>query len=143
MMTKDDRIIDAMILLARAVKSHRIVVAGPHSAAILVGLQLRGYARIATTKTLRAPCALNDVALVAWPAGSMKDLQATLGRAAGVLSGSGVLVVWMGMRDSVMNQRLRQALGRLGFRIESGTGCEKGIAVAARRLGSIPAEMAA
>lgn len=140
---KYDEIIDSMIVLARAVKSHRIVAAGPDSAELLINLQLRGYARVVTMKSLRAARARNDVALVAWPTASMKDLEATLGRAADVLSASGVLVVWLGARDPVMSQRLRQALGRLGFRIESGTGCGQGVAVAARRLSSLPAAIAA
>jgi hypothetical protein len=37
------------------------------------------------------------------------------------------------------HQALRLALGQLGFRIETGTTCERGIAVAARRLELKPA----
>jgi hypothetical protein len=56
------RIIDAMIELAGAAKSHRMIIAGSDSSEVLLGLHRRGCSRVATTKTCRAPRCQYDVA---------------------------------------------------------------------------------
>ena len=50
---------------------------------------------------------------------------------------------WVGPHERTPNQKLRLALGRLGFRIEAGTTCEKGVVVAARRIEASPFSQAA
>ena len=139
----DERIVDAMIQLALVAKLHRMIVAGANSAEILVELHRRGYLRVTTTKICREPCRQFDVALVAWREKSIKTLEATLDRFVHYLSAAGVLVVWIGPHERMPDQALRLAFGRLGFRIESGISCENGIAIAARRLDSVPAAKAA
>jgi len=141
--TTHEPIVDSMIELARATTTHRIIVAGPHSAQVLGDLHRRGYARATTVKAARVPRGQHAVALVAWHGPPSRALEATLVQLVPFLSGSGVLVVRVGLRDPLLNQQLRVALGRLGFRIESGTSCGNGIVVAARRLDSMPAEVAA
>jgi len=59
------------------------------------------------------------------------------------VSDFGALVVWIGPHECIANQALGLVVQRLGFRIESGTSCENGIAIAARRLDSVPAAKAA
>jgi hypothetical protein len=139
----DERIVDTMIQLARAVKLHRVIVTGSNSADIFVELHRRGYHRATTTKICRAPCGQYDVALVAWREPSIRALETILERLVHFLSAVGVLVVWIGPHERVPPQALRLTLGRLGFRIESGTRCENGIAIAARRHESVPAAKAA
>jgi hypothetical protein len=58
------RIVDAMIELAGVAKSHRMIVAGSDSSEVLLELHRRGYSRVATTKTCRAPGGQNQVALI-------------------------------------------------------------------------------
>jgi hypothetical protein len=53
----DERIVDAMIQLARAAKSHHMIVAGSNSSEIFLELHRRGYARVTTTKTAAFPAA--------------------------------------------------------------------------------------
>jgi hypothetical protein len=139
----DERIVDAMIQLARAAKSHRMIAAGPYSAEVFLELHRRGYPRVTTIKTSRVPCGQYDVALVAWRAHSIKALETTLDWLVHFLSAAGVLVIWVGPHERMPNQTLSLALKRLGFRIESGTSCENGVAIAARRLDSVPAAKAA
>ena len=139
----DERIVDAMIQLARAAKSHRMIAAGSNSAEIFLELHRRGYPRVTTTRICLVPCGQYDVALVAWREHSIKTLEMTLDRLVHYLSPAGVLVVWIGPHERMPDQALRLAFGRLGFRIESGTNCENGIAIAARRLDSVPAAKAA
>ena len=139
----DERIVDAMIQLARVAKLHRMIVAGANSAEILVELHRRGHLRVTTTKICREPCGQFDVALVAWREHSIKALEKTLDRLAHYLGSAGVLVLWIGPHERIANQMLGLVVQRLGFRIESGTRCENGFAIAARRLDSVPAAKAA
>jgi hypothetical protein len=62
----DERIVDAMIQLARAAKSHRIIVAGSHSSEVFRELHRRGFEGVTTTKLCRIPSGRYDVILVAW-----------------------------------------------------------------------------
>lgn len=127
-------IVDAMIKLARAAKSHRVIVAGSDSAEVLLELHRRGYLRVTTTKTWRAPCDRYDVVLVTWREHSIKALATTLDWLVHFLSDAGVVVVWISRHERMLHQTLRLALERLGFRIESATACDNGVAVSARRL---------
>jgi hypothetical protein len=76
------------------------------------------------------------VALVAWREHSIRALATTLDSLVHFLSAAGV---WVGSHERMPNRTLRLALERLDFRIESGTCCENGVAVSARRIESIPA----
>ena len=132
----DEGIIDAMIQLARAAKSNRMIVAGPNSSEVFLELHHRGYLCVTTAKLCRVPCGRFDVALVAWREHSINALETTLDGLVHFLSTTGVLVVWVGAPDRIPFQMLRLALDRLGFRIEACTTCENGVAISARRLES-------
>jgi hypothetical protein len=135
----NERIVDAMIELACAATSNRIIVAGVNSAEIFLELHRRGYPRATTTKICLVPCGQYDVAFVTWREPSIKALETILDKLVHFLSAAGVLVVWVGPHERVPPQALRLRLGRLGFRIVSGTHCENGIAIAAHRLEAVPA----
>jgi hypothetical protein len=139
----DERIVDAMIQLARATKSRRIIVAGAHSAEVFLELHRRGYPLVTTTKTCRIPCAQHDVALVVSADEPNESIEATLNRLVDFLSAAGTLAIWTGSHERAGSRKIRLALVKLGFRIEAGTSCEKGVVIAARRLSSAPAAKAA
>ena len=134
----DERIVDIMIQLARVAKSHRIIVAGCNSSEIFLELHRRGYPRVTTTKTSGAFCGQHDVAFVVWRKQPIGALETTLDQLARFLRAAGILVVWLGPQERMLNRTLRLALQRLGFRIEAGTCCENGVAVTARRLEPYP-----
>jgi hypothetical protein len=52
-----------------------------------------------------------------------------------IAAAAGVLVIWVGPHQTSVRW-LRLALENLGFRIESGTRCEGGVAISARRIES-------
>ncbi len=139
----DERIMDAMIQLARAAKSNRMIVAGPNSSEVFLEVHHRGYLRVTTAKLCRVPCGQFDVALVAWREHSINALETTLDGLVHFLSTTGVLVVWVGSPDRIPFQMLRLALDRLGFRIEACTTCENGVAISARRRESHSIEQVA
>jgi hypothetical protein len=133
----DERIVDTMIGLACAAKSHRIILAGPNSFEMFLELHRRGYPRVTTTRIPRAPCGQHDMAFIAWRAPSVRALEATLQGLVHFLSAAGVLVVWIGPHQTSVRW-LRLALENLCFRIESGACSESGIVLSARRLDSSP-----
>jgi hypothetical protein len=134
----DERIVDAMIQLARPAKLHRMIVAGSNSPEIFLELHRRGHLRVTTARLCDVPCGQFDVALVAWREHSTKALETTLAHLVPFLSGAGVLAVWAGPHERMANRTLRLAVEKLAFRIESATCCENGVAICARRLESSP-----
>jgi hypothetical protein len=113
-------------------------VAGSNSPEVFLELHRRGHLRVTTAKLCDVPCGQFDVAIVAWREHSTKALETTLAHLVPFLSGAGVLVVWAGTHERMPNRTLRLAVEKLGFRIESATCCENGVAVCARRLESSP-----
>jgi len=132
-MRSDERIVKGLVELARAAKSHRIIVAGSNCSEFLLELHQLGYLRVATTKTCRIPCVQYDVALLAWREHSIKALATTLDWLVHFLSPEGVLVIWLKPHESMSSRKLRSALQGMRFRIEAGTKCERGVAISARR----------
>jgi hypothetical protein len=139
----DESIVRTMVELARAAKSHRVIVAGDNSAGALLELYDCGYLRVATTKTCRIPCGQFDIALVVWRQHSLTTLEATLGWLVHYLNSTASVVAWVGPHERAPHRRLGPALQRLGFRIESGTSCQDGVAIAARRFDAMSIAKAA
>ena len=136
-----DRVMETMIELAQCSKFHRIIVAGPDGVNRMSVLHRRGYKRVSTTSTCGLPRGQYDVAWVEWRQHSIKALETTLQWLVHFLAPASGLVVWI---DEPTNRRaLGSILERLGFRVEVGTRCEHGLAIAARRLDANQQAMAA
>jgi hypothetical protein len=129
----DERIIDAMIDLARCCKRQRILVGGAKAPRRLFDLNPRGFNRVATTAICGLPCGQYDAALVEWQASSIKALESTLDWLVHFLAPEGVLAIWVGPCAQADHRKLVSALERLGFLVEAGTRCENGLALSARR----------
>jgi hypothetical protein len=135
------RITDTMIDLAQCAGDHRIILAGSTEPDRIFELRSRGYPGVVTTATCKLSRGRYDVALVEWRQHSIKALEATLDWLVHFLSPDGVLVIWI---DAAPGRRkLRSAIERLGFQVETGTRCENGFAVSARRLNVGQSAMAA
>jgi hypothetical protein len=128
----DERILDTMILLARAARSHRVIVAGSSAFDIYLGLLQRGFSRTATTVISRIPCGQYDVALIAGDH-SIQALEALLTRIVPFLNTRAALAIWVGAHQPDCGRKLQSAFERLGFRVEAGTRCENGLVLTARR----------
>lgn len=124
--------IDTMIELARCSVDDRIILAGSKESDPIRQLRSRGYPRVVTTATCKLARGRYDVALVEWRQHSIKALETTLDWLVHLLSPTGVLVIWTDAAQA--RRKLRSAIERLGFRVESGTLSENGFALSARRL---------
>jgi|SRR5215831_11434305 len=126
------RIIDTMIDLAQCSVDHRIILAGSKEPGRIFELRSRGFPGVVTTATCKLSRGRYDVALVEWRQHSINALEATLDWLVHFLAPSGVLVIWIDAAPG--HRKLRSAIERLGFHVETGTRCENGFAVSARRL---------
>ena len=130
--TSVEPIIETMIGLARCSRLHRIIVAGSKGPHQMFELHRRGYRRVATTATCGLPRGPYDVAFVDWQQNSIKTLETTLNWLVHFLASTSVLVI--GIASTEHSDGLGSMFERLGFRIEAGTRCERGLAISARRL---------
>ena len=128
----DEQILDAMLLLARASKSHRILVASSNAVDIYLGLLQRGFTHAATPATSRFPCGQYDVALLAGHH-SIQALENLIDRVVPYLNTRASVSMWIGSYELARAQTLQIALERLGFRVEAGTRCETGFILSAQR----------
>jgi hypothetical protein len=129
---QDERIVKTLVEIARATKSHQIIVAGSNCSEVFLELHRLEYSRVSTTKTCRIPYTQYDIALLAWQEHSIKALATTLDWLVHFLSPTGALVIWI---DTAARARsLRSAIEQLGFRVETAVRCENGFATSARRL---------
>jgi hypothetical protein len=136
---------DATIALAGCSAVHRILLAGAREAERIPQWHSRGYQRIATMATCRLPRGQYDVASVEWRQHSIRALETTLDWLVHFLSPRGVLVIWIddAADTAPARRKLRSAIERLGFRVESSRRCEDGFAISARRLNTDQQTMAA
>ena len=130
--TSVEPIIETMIRLARCSSSHRIILSGSEGPHKMFELRRRGFHRVATTATCGLPRGQYDVAFVDFQRRSIKSLEATLNWLVHFLASTSVLVIWIESPEN--SDGLVSMFGRLGFRIEAGTRCERGLAISARRL---------
>jgi hypothetical protein len=128
-----ERVLDAMIELARCSKRQRILLAGSNGPRRLFDLNRRGFNRAATTAVCGLPCGQYNAGLVEWQGSSIKALGATLDWFVHFLAPQGALAIWIEGCALADHRRLVVMLERLGFLIEVGTRCETGFAVCARR----------
>jgi hypothetical protein len=138
-----ETIAKTLVELGRCSAVNRLILAGPNSAELMFELHRCGYARVATTATCGLPHRQYDAGLVDWRLGSIKALEATLDWLVHFIGDAGVLVVRIEARDRTTSRKLTSMLERLGFRIEAGTRCEDGLAVAARRRDVVRLSVAA
>jgi hypothetical protein len=136
-----DRITGTMIELAQCCAEHRIILAGSNEPDRIFKLHSRGFSRVVTTATCKLSRRPYDVAFVEWRQHSIKALETTLDWLVHLLSPAGVLVIWI---DAAPERRkLRSAIEKLGFQVETGTRCENGFVVSARRVSVLQQTMAA
>lgn len=95
-------------------------------------LHRRGFHRVATTATCGLPRGQYDAAFVNCQRNSIKSLETTLNWLVHFLASTSVVVIWI--ESTERSDGLVSMFERLGFRIEAGTRCERGLAICARRL---------
>jgi hypothetical protein len=135
-------ILDTMIELAFAARSHRTIVAGSAAFDLYQGLCRRGFWRTAIASHPRAAFPAYDVALIAGQE-TTQALERVLVQIAPLLNGQASIATWIDSNELHRGRRIQVLLERLGFRVESGTKCEVGFVLAARRSEPVSLALAA
>jgi hypothetical protein len=125
-----EQILDTMISLTRLGPLHRAIVAGSDSMEFYLALRRRGFMRVTTPELCRAPKAQHAVALVTGL--SPTDLtDNVLDQLSPYLATHARLALLVGTGNN--GAKIRAKLERLGFRIEAGVRCERGLVLFADR----------
>jgi hypothetical protein len=136
-----DHITGTMIELAQCCAEHRIILAGSNEHDRISELHSHGFSRAVTTATCKLSRRQYDVAFVEWRQHSIKALETILDWLVHFVTPMGVLVIWI---DAAPEQRkLHAAIEKLGFHVETGTRCQNGFVVSARRINVLQQTMAA
>ena len=93
----------------------------------------RGYNRVVTATCYSLRRGGYDVGLLDWRLQQIKAIEAKLSWLSPLLAPTSVLVVWLDASERAEHRKLESILAKLGFRVEAGTLCEQGIAIAAWR----------
>lgn len=125
-------ILDTMIQMAFARRSHRVIAAGSAAPEIYHGLCRRGSSRVATAVYSHAPGTPYDIALVAGEE-PIQALETLLIRLMPFMNDQASMATWINSAERQRGKRIQSLLERLGFHVESGAKCEIGFVLAARR----------
>ena len=137
-----EQIVDTMIDLTRLSNQHRAIVAGQDSLELYLALRRRGFVRVATTATCRIPKRQHAIGLITGQ-NSLSAIEAALTQISQFLSPSAAIAVLIDSRESGVCLKIRTRLEQMGFRIEAGVRCQKGLVLSAYRQGFAQMENAA
>src|ERR1700745_507036 len=130
--------IDTMIALTRPSTLAGIIITGSDSTELYLTLRRRGFSRVATPQTCPAPKKQHVVGL-----GTGQNPMSALVQALPFLSTNSAVAVLIESRDGELAIKIRHKLQQMGFRIEAGVRCHRGLVVSADRRGFSQMELAA
>jgi hypothetical protein len=131
-----EQVVDTMIALTRLSRLDGAIIAGSESMEFYLSLRRRGFVRVTTSTTSRAARRHYSVGLI-----TARDTLAALGQASAFLAANAAVAILVEARDSQFCMKVRERLQQLGFRIEAGVRCHRGLVLSASRQGY--AQMAA
>jgi hypothetical protein len=129
-----EQVVDTMIGLTRLSNLHRAIIAGSDSMELYLALRRRGFVRVATTATCRIARRQHAVGLIAGQ-NSLPALEAALAQISQFLGTSATIAVLIDSLESGLSLKIRTRLEQMGFRIEAGVRCQRGLVLSAWRQG--------
>ncbi|MGC2779966.1 MAG: hypothetical protein WA418_30440 [Bradyrhizobium sp.] len=129
-----------MIALTRLSNLHRAVVAGSESMELYLALRRQGFARVTTPEICRLPKGQHTIAMVT-ARQSLAAIEAALMQVSQFLAVNASIAVLIDTRDESL--RIRTKLQQMGFRIEAGVHCRRGLVLSACRQAFVQMERAA
>jgi hypothetical protein len=129
-----EQVIDTMVGLTRLSTLHRAIIAGDDSMELYLALRRRGFVRVATIATCRVPKGQHAVGLIMGQ-NTLQAIEAALTRISPFLSTSATIALLLDSRESGFCLKIRNRLEQMGFRIEAGVRCQRGLVLSAHRHG--------
>ena len=133
-----EQVVDTMIALMRPSKLHGIIIAGGESMDFYLSLRRRGYVRVATPATSSVAGKLHTFGLI-----TGRDAIAALAQVSPFLGANAAIAVLVESNESAFCMRVRSRLQQMGFRIEAGVRCQRGLVLSACRPGRAQMQYAA
>ena len=139
------QVLDTMIRLTRLSHLQRAVIAGSGGMELYLGLRRRGFMRAATISTMWMPRRQHAVGLLAGH--NSADIEQALGEISPLLSVNAAIAILVDSDNSSScagsSFGVRTKLQQMGFRIEAGVRCHRGLVLSACRQGFGQVERAA
>jgi hypothetical protein len=126
------QVIDTMIGLTRLSGLQRAIIAGGDAMKLHLALRRRGFIRVATVSTSRFPRRQHPIGLIA-DHDSPESLERALGEIAPFLCTQATVAVLIDSQDGSSSLRVRTKLQQMGFQIEAGVRCHRGLLLSAHR----------
>ena len=133
-----EQVVDTMIALTRLSRLDGAIIAGSESMELYLSLRRRGFLRITTSTMSRAARRHYPVGLIA-----ARDTLTALAHASAFLSANAAVAILVETHDGQFCMKVRERLQQLGFRIEAGVRCHRGLVLSASRQGYALMEVAA
>ncbi|MBR0696680.1 hypothetical protein [Bradyrhizobium lablabi] len=127
-----DQVVDTIITLTHLSNLNRAIVAGLDSTELYVDLRRRGFVRIGLPSTFRLRKAVCAVGLIT-VRDSFAEFESALAQVAPSLGTSAMIAVLIRSDPSGFALNIRKKLEQLGFRIEAGVRCHRGLVLSAGR----------
>jgi hypothetical protein len=129
-----EQAVDTMIELTRLSYRHRAIIAGSDGLELCLALRRRGFIRAATTTTCRIAKGHHAVGLITGQ-NSPGEIEEALAQISQFLNANAAIAVLISSRESGFCLKIRSRLEQLGFRIEAGVRCDRGLVLSAYRQG--------
>jgi hypothetical protein len=127
------QVLDTMIGLTRLSQLQRAIVAGNDSTELFLGLRRRGFMRVTTLSTSWLPRRQHAIGLLVDR--NPASLEAALGELSPFLAASATVALLIGADESASSLGIRGKLRQMGFQIEAGVRCHRGLVLSAFRQG--------
>jgi hypothetical protein len=137
-----EQVVDTMIDLTRLSNLQRTMIAGGDSMQLYVALKRRGFIRVATPRMCRIPRAQHAIGLVAGR-DELGSIENALVEISPFLSDHTTIAILIDSRENGSSLRIRTWLQQMGFQIEAGVRCQRGLVLSAYRRGVSHMERAA
>ena len=133
-----EQVVDIMIALTRPSPLDSVIIAGSESMEFYLSLRRRGFNRVATPAMCRIPRQRYAIGLV-----MAQNLMGALAEASLFLANNAIIAVLIDSREGEFSMKIRHKLQQMGFRIEAGVRCQRGLVLSADRRGFSQMEQAA
>ena len=136
------QVLDTMVGLTRLSNLHRAIIGGRDGMQLYHGLRRRGFIRLAPVSSCWNPRRQHPIGLIA-DHDSAESIESALSEISPFLSEQATVAILIDSRGSGPSLRVRSKLQQMGFRIEAGVRCQRGLVMSAYRPSFVQMERAA
>jgi hypothetical protein len=126
------QVLDTMIGLTRLSNLQRAIIAGRDGMELRTGLRRRGFIRVTTVSACWNPRRQHAIGLIA-DHDSPESIERALTEISPFLCAQATVAILIDSHESKSSLRARSKLQQMGFQIEAGVRCQRGLVMSACR----------